>query len=281
MNKFLMNTAGDGSGAGAGSTPPAASATPPTPTWTESLGDDLKGYVQTKGFKEPKDVVESYRNFEKLQGVPKERLLQLPESLETGDMAAIWERLGKPKEAKEYKIEVPKELGDEKFNEWAKETFHKLNMPRGMAEGFINALSERQKGALLEMTDNKLAKVKADETALKKDWGQAFEQNSNIANQAAAKFGISKEELTSLGNSLGPAKAMKFLHKLGEGIGEASFVTGNTAPSGHMTPEQAKTQIRELIRDSDFHRRLSAGDVDAKARWDRLHKYAAPGDVAI
>lgn len=256
-------------------TPPA---TPPV-SWTASLDADTQTYVQTKGFKEPKDVIESYRNFEKLQGVPKERLLQLPESLEGDAMNPIWERLGAVKEAKEYKIEIPTEHGDDKFGEWTKEAFHKLKVPRAMAEGFANAFNERQAAILKADKEAFQQQVATEQASIKKEWGAAFEQNERIANQAATKFGLSKEEVTSLGVALGPAKAMKFLHKLGEGIGEAAFVDGNGARPGVYTPSQAQSEIKALIKDVDFARRLQAGDVDAKNKWNRLHQSAYQGEI--
>ena len=74
---------------------PAAPAAPAD--WTAGLPEEMKGYVQNKGFKDPSAVVESYRNFEKLMGVPQDRMIKLPEKAE--DKAAwdsIYNRLGRP-----------------------------------------------------------------------------------------------------------------------------------------------------------------------------------------
>ena len=254
----------------------------PTPQpWTASLDADLQGYVTTKGFKEPKDVVESYRNFEKLQGVPKERLLALPESLEGDAMNPVWERLGAVKEAKEYKFEIPKDHADEKFGEWTKEVFHKLKVPRSMAEKFAEEFNARQAAGLTEQQASLQARVQEEHNSLKKEWGGAYEQNESIANQAAQKFGLIKEDIEALGASMGPYKAMKFLHKLGQGIGEAPFVTNGQPGNQVPTPQQAQNEIKSLIKDTDFSRRLRAGDVDAKNKWDRLHKFAFQGEVSI
>ena len=254
-------------------TPPPGTL-PPAATWTDGMADDMKSYVTTKGFKEPKDVIESYRNFEKLQGVPKERLLALPESLEGDAMNPVWERLGAVKEAKEYKIEIPAEHIDDKFGEWTRDTFHKLKVPRGMAEGFAKAFNERQAQLLKTEKEGFASKVQEEQLAIKKEWGAAYAQNEGIANQAAKKFGLSKEDVIGLGVALGPAKAMKFLHKLGEGTGEATFVASNASPAGALTPNQAQLEIKALIKDTDFARRLQSGDVDAKNRWNKLHEFA-------
>lgn len=257
----------------------SSAATPPS--WTASLDADTQAYVTTKGFKEPKDVVDSYRNFEKLQGVPRERLVALPETLEGEAMNPIWEKLGAVKDAKEYKIDIPKELADEKFSDFVKETMHKLKVPRQMAEGFAKSFIERQTAFTAEeKVNNELASKQAHD-AIKKEWGAAYEQNEAIANQAATKFGMSKDQIAALGQSLGAAGAMKFLHKLGEGIGESKFFDGNTTREAAMTPAQARQEIKELQKDTDFSRRLASKDRDAVTRWNRLHQFASPGEMTI
>ena len=87
----------------------AAPSTPPS--WTTGFTDELKGYVDAKGFKDAQSVVESYRNFEKIKGVPQERLLTLPEKDEDPSWNDVWKRLGRPDQPKDYQLEVPKEFG--------------------------------------------------------------------------------------------------------------------------------------------------------------------------
>lgn len=247
-----------------------------TQSWTDGFDGDLKAYVQTKGFTDPKALADSYRNFEKLQGVPKERLVQLPESLQGEAMNPIWERLGAVKEAKELSIEIPKEFGDEKLADFMKDTFHKLKVPRAMAEGFAKEFVARQQGMMKTETENVQFEVKTQYEAVKKEWGTAFDKNQNIANAAANKFGLGVEEVKALGQAMGPAGALKFLHKLGAGLGEGTFVDGSGSGGDAKTPDQAKSEINGLIKDTDFQRRIKNGDVDAKKKWDRLHMQANP-----
>jgi len=62
--------------------------------WYAGIADEgLRGYVQTKGFKDPGALAESYRNLEKLQGVPQERLLKLPPG-ESVDIELQWTNQG-------------------------------------------------------------------------------------------------------------------------------------------------------------------------------------------
>ena len=91
---------GDG-GAGAGNTGAGAGA---PADWTSGFNDELKGYVTSKGFKDPASVLESYRNSEsligKLKGVGSDRIIGLPEKADAPEWKDNWNKLGTPKEAK-------------------------------------------------------------------------------------------------------------------------------------------------------------------------------------
>ncbi len=278
--------AATGPAATMGITPaPAAAATPPAQAapqdWTTGLPDDMKGYVQTKGFKDPAAVLESYRNFEKLQGVPQDRLLKLPESMDTPEGRAIWERLGAPKDAKEYKLDIPKEIGDEKLAEWAAGEFHKLGVPKGMAEGFVKAWNDRAMADMKTAQEQQQLQITNANNTLQKEWGSAFDQNKNIADAAARAIGMTPEEVKAFGQALGPEKAMKYLHKLGLATGEHAFVTGQSAGNGIMTPDQAKGRIKDLIADKAFGTKLNSGDAEAKRQWQTAHEMAYPGEISI
>lgn len=278
--------AAGGTGTPAAAAPPAAAppATPPQATgteWTSGLSDDLKGFVQTKGFQAPKDVIESFRNLEKLMGVPQERIVKLPDNMDGPEARAIWERLGAPKDAKEYNLEVPPEIGDKALAEWAAGEFHKLGMPRKMAEGFIKAWNEKMVGTHKANQEAHTLAIKQAGDALQKEWGAAFEQNKNIADAAARKLEMSKDEIAGLTAALGPEKTMKALYKLGLATGEHSFIMGQPAATGVMTPEQARHRIKELTTDRDFVGRLTRGDAEAKRQWQTAHEMAYPGDMHL
>ncbi len=261
--------AGDGSGAGAAGAAPQ--------DWTTGFNDETKSYIQTKGFKNPVEVIESYRNFEKLQGVPQDRLLKLPENMDTPEGRAIFEKLGLPKEAKEYGIKIAAEHGDEAFVNWLQDTAHKSGMTRSQALGLAKSWEERMGGLTKAQADQRALQLKDAETSLKKEWGSAFEQNKGLADAGAKALGLGEAEVRALGASLGPDKAMLLLHKMALKSGEAEFIRGGNANGGINTPIAAQTKINELINDEGFRNRLSKGDAAARAEWDKLNQEAAPG----
>lgn len=249
--------------------------------WTTGLNDEYKSYVQTKGFKAPQDVLESYRNYEKLQGVPQERLLKLPENLDSPEGRALFERLGAPKEAKEYNIEIPKENGDPKLAEFMRETFFKNGVTKKQAEGIVKAWNETQGASIQQMMAAKTAESAAQAEKLKTDWGQAYDQNLNISRQAVQNLGWKKEQIDALQGSLGYDGVMKLLHTLGTATGEHQFVGGKSGGGMMHSTESAQAKIAELISDKSFTARLNAKDVDAIKQWDQLHQAAYPGTISL
>ena len=264
--------------------PPAAPAAPAaaanTPSWTEGMADDLKGYVELKQFKDPASLVDSYRNLEKLTGAPKERLLKLPEKEDAPEWGEIYGRLGRPAKPEEYKLPLP-QGADPEFAKQASSWFHEAGISQKQAEKitakwneFVGNTQATQQAAGHEA-------MAAQDKELQKEWGAAYAKNNMIVDNVAKKFNIDDATLKQLGASMGYQKAMKFLHSLGEGLGEANFITGsgNQNFGGQMTPTAAMARISELRGDTAFVAKYAAGDASAKAEMERLHKMAYPDPV--
>lgn len=239
--------------------------------WTTGLNDELKGFVQNKGFKDPGMALESYRNLEKLMGAPKERLLKLPEKADDPAWNDVYGRLGRPEKAQDYGIK-----GDEKFVSWAQENFHKLGLSKTQAEKLVenwgNFTGEQEKARL----DASQAKAAEEDKALKNKWGQAYEKHTAIAKQAVKEFGMTAEAIDKLESAMGYTGVMELMYNIGSKLGEPSFVAGGNKGGGFnvMSPEAAKSEINSLRSDPDFVRRYTNNDAEARAKMIHLHKMA-------
>ena len=280
---FEGEPAAGGAGAAPPATPPPSLGGAPAPQdWTSSFNDDQKGWVQNKGYRGPNDLVDAYRSLETFHGVPKERLLKLPEKMDDQSMGEIYDRLGRPKEAKEYDIKPleGQEL-DQKFSEQARGWFHSLGLSKKQGDALAARWNEYQNGIVKSVTEAENAKISQEVEGLKKEWGKAYDQNSNIVERAAKTFGMSDQQLLGLKQALGPAGAMKFLHQVGSKLGEDTYVGPDGKQGGFgsvLTPLGAQTRIKELSKDQGFRKRLMAKDVEALAEWDRLHDQAYAQD---
>lgn len=266
------------SGAAAPSTAAAATAstvsTGATTDWTSGLNEEVKGYVTKKGFKDPAMVLDSYVQLEKLIGVPKERLLKLPEK---ADDAAGWneihDRLGRPKTAKEYGIKSE----DAAFVDWAQTTFHELGLSKAQGEKLIEKFGGFAKAQQSVSEGAKQAEFTKQDGSLKSDWGAAYDQNINVGKRAVAELGIDAPTIDKLEAAMGFAGVMKLFHKLGSQVGESTFHNGSGTPpkfNGAMTPAQALARIQALRQDNTFVTKFINGGADEKAEMAQLHEWA-------
>ncbi len=268
-------------------TPPApapAAASPPSGAggeWTSGFSDEMKGFVQNKGWKNVQEVADSYKNLEKALGVPKERLLHLPESMDAPEAQAVWEKLGKPKTAKDYQLKVPEKGGDPKLAEWAGDIFHKSNLTSTQAQAVMNAWNERQVAVAAQTIENQKIALAQNTEKLKTEWGAAYEKNMNLAKSGAIALELDAAAIDLLGNAIGTEKLFKQLSKIGAGVGEASFISGRPAADGTVTPEQARSELKGLFDDKVWAQKYLAGDSEARKRMEHLQKMANPGEMRL
>ncbi len=245
--------------------------TPQATEWTSGLSDDSKAYVQTKGFKDPSAVLESYRNLEKLVGV-KEKLLQVPDDLsDAKSMDAVWNRLGRPEKPDGYGFKAP-EGGNEKFVNWASENFHKLGLNTNQAKQLFEAYDSFAASEMKAADDAQLAANEKFKSELQTKWGAAFEQNVSIAKQAASEFGIDAETMTKMEQVVGPAKIIELMYSIGTKIGEGDYISGSSGSKKALTPAQASMRKSELMSDTEWVKRYLNGGAQENNELQSLLK---------
>lgn len=269
----------DGSTAAALATPPAA-AVPPIagPNWLEGADELRIGYVQNKGWKEPGQLLDSYMALEKTFGADKAgRTVILPgEKAEPAEVAAFYEKLGRPAEAKDYKVDVPTGYPAE-FADGFKAKAHELGLTAKQVEGIAAWNNETVGGMSAARQNQTVEAFNADVGALKTEWGAAHDQNVVIARNAASALGWDAGTIDKLSGVLGHKGTMAMLHQIGSKTGESDFVAGNgTNFGGAKTPAQAKAEIQTLRSDKAFTTKLMNKDADSLAKWQQLHNFAYP-----
>jgi len=256
----------------AASVPTATTQTEAPKTWLDGLTPELKGYAEIKGFKTEAQVLESYRNFEKFKGVPQERLLTLPDSEDAALWEPVYQKLGKPATKEDYGIKT----GDEKFDGFAKELFHKTNLSKKQAETVLKEYEVFAQAQEQEYLNQNKVKVESEKTELKKEWGMAYDSKIEVAKVAAKSFGLDGDTVDKLESVMGHKKTMDFLAQIGSKIGEHDFVSGKTAGFQPLTPQGAQAKISQLMSDKSFYNRYTTGDKAAKQEFEQLHKMAFP-----
>ncbi len=282
---FLMAEAGgDGGTGGTGGTGTGATGATEKP-WTEGFDADTLGYVTNKQWSGPADVLKSYRNLEKLHGVPAEKLVKVPDPEDVEGWKQAYQRLGAPDTADKYDIPLPKEGGDEAYAKWARETFHGAGLNVRQAKAVVEAHNKYMAEHAAAQATKYQESVAADEAALKGEWKADYEANMAAAKRAAAAFGWTGETIDKLEKALGYPALMKMAHEMGKRLGtDDGFVEGDGGNGGGGTPSSsagAIARIAELRKDKAFCARFAAGDAEAKAEMKRLHAVAYPGDTQL
>jgi hypothetical protein len=257
---------------------------PPTSNWMETITPEQKGFVESKGFANPGAVVDSYKNLESLKGVPEERLLKLPEKSYADDpeaWAPVFAKMGRPENAEGYDV-TPFDTDDAseaKVLEWAKTTFHKLNMSKAQGEGFIKEWNEMNMAKRTEMDEEANTKNFDLERALRTKWGLGYEKNRNTAVQAYKHFKLDDATFAKIEGVMGGTGAMEFFHSIGVAVGEGKFIQG-AAGADFKSPEQANFELSQLSNDTEFMKKFAKGDSEALRKHSDLIKMANPEHAA-
>ena len=238
----------------------------------------MKNFATVKQWKDPMEAVRSNMNMEKLIGLPQDQLLRLPKAdADAAEWGKVFDRLGRPKTAEEYKL--PTIEGDD--GSYAKEVqnwMHEAGLTPKQAQSLAAAQNKYVKSMQTGQQESSRVQVQAELDTLKKEQGAAFDKFIQVAQGAAREFGISKDTIDSLEKAMGFAGVMRFMNALGAKIGDPKFVSGdgNSGFNGTMAPAQAQAQLSALKGDPGFVTKYLNGDVEARARMENLTKMAFP-----
>lgn len=238
-------------------------------SWLDSLGDH-KGYVENKGWKDPATVVESYRNLEKLRGVPQERLLTLPEDMsEDGALDDVFDRLGRPEAADKYTNAIGDEYADDTFKA-AAERAHNL----GLTDKQFAGMQEWMKESFEALDARRTEEV----DGAFNDWSQAnpaaLQNVQRMLKAVGADAGAVDAALQG-----DKAQLFNMLGKVASRMGESEVVQGDGDPEFGMTPTAAQAKIDQLLADKTFTEGYFNQNAKVRApymaRMEKLQKIAA------
>lgn len=276
-------TNGANAAAGAG-----AAAAPASFDWgTLTLDPEVKSLVSDRQWKTPNDAIKSYQNLEKLTGVPPDQMLKLPKGDDPAAWNEVWNRLGRPAKAEDYKIPLPE--GDKgEFAKVAANWFHEAGLTQAGATKLATKWNEFQAAQMQANTEALAARDLKEVGELKAEWATDYDKHAAIVDKAAETFGMTPEQLAALKQSMGPKAAMNFMRNIGSklGIEDPNFVKGD-GPTGftNMSPQQAQEEMTRLRKDKLFAQEFNSPDPrvksEARAKMNRLAIIAAPGHTVV
>ena len=251
--------------------------------WYDGADADTIGYIQNKKWdaETPLKVVESYRNLEKYHGVPADQLIKIPKADDATAWDAVYAKLGRPESPDKYGfdtlsvpegIEIDKNLIG-KFDA----IFHKTGATPAQRNAIINAYMQEE-AAFAQEHNAKLEQEKAIQVnALKKEWGDKFDERVVLAKRAFKAFlpeGVDKEQVAeALEASLGTAVVAKLFANLAERLGEDKFHDdgGNDTAGFGYSREQAINDKNSLVKEIGADPgRLAAYNKGSGADYEKM-----------
>jgi hypothetical protein len=258
--------------------PAPASDPAPAPAWHEAAGldADTVGWLTTNNAHTDANAAlkfasgEARRYQTQFGGVPSSRLVTIPENLaEAGALRPIYERLGAPKEATGYDFSNLKFSDgsdvDATFTDWIRGQAFEHGLSASAANQIAGSFVKFLETGDASETAERTAALAGEKDSLAKSWGPNFQANHFLAQQGAAKLGITPEEVAALESVVGYAKVMEAMRRVGESTSEARFVQNqNPANPGTFTREQAVARKNELMADAAWNQRYLNGGTGSK-----------------
>jgi hypothetical protein len=259
--------------------PPAAPppGAPPPAAWHTGIDAEFIGHAQNKGWKldDPKEAfvaaTKQARELERHFGVPADRLVKLPApDAKPEDIRAYYERIGAPKEAKDYDLAAIK---DAAIADSLRATMYERGVPKDAAAAVAASVAKALESKT--STDNTLmtAKLAEQKAKLTQNWGDKFAFNQLQAMEGARKLGIAPEAVAALEGVIGYDQVMEAMRKIGANTKEDTFVErGAGGPTGDVTTrEGAVARKQELMADLAWGDRYLKGGAAEAREMTRLN----------
>jgi hypothetical protein len=266
---------------------PAAEAAAPA-DWTGTLAPELKALAVHKGWRAPADALRSYAHLERAFGADK---VALPgKDAKPEDWDALYARLGRPPAPEQYDLaDVARPEG----MPWNAEgeramlrEMHAAGLSNRQARHLLSKYAEMQGGAWSAATSQGARRVEEARAALRRDWGAAYDEKSDMANRAfRLAFGDGLDEARQLrladGSFLGDHPALVYAFaRLGESLAEHPMAGAKGGRHLTATPEEARAEISRMHGEPATMRALTDRAhpeyAVMVAKRDRLYRLAYP-----
>lgn len=188
---------------------------------------------------------------------------------------SLWSKLGKPKDAKEYE---PPKVDDVEFKPEEIDALRTIATKRGYTK---KQFTQLVKDVAAEKTANAKA-LYEQRAALKKEFGFAFDEKLAAFVDVAEKTGAPPPLLAAIKNGTIDTTTAKWLDGLAKSLGAEGGEVRKQGDggSGKLTPEEARLQVAEILKNPDYLRKRDPMVHEAlKAKLAKLMPYAYPEDA--
>lgn len=253
-------------------------------SWRDSLPDDMRNHPAIQDFKDITGLTKSYLSQQELIGADR---IAIPKEDDTEGWAKLYNKLGRPEKSESYEYTKPAGSEgltfDEDLVKQYQAKFHELGLTKKQGEAIFKLYNDNVVSKIQNLAADGEKRRNDAISVLKAEWGQAYDQNINIARNVIKDLGdedlIPFLEETGLGND---PRLIKIFYNIATKTSEDSFRQGGNGGSFLNTPEQAKAKITQLHNDEKFMQAYNTKQHpehnDAVKRMAALFEQAYPGE---
>lgn len=250
--------------------PTTGNSTSTTPSWIDSLPEDIKGHASLKNFSDVGSLAKSYVHAQQLMG--KKGVIVPTEKSSDEEWQSFYKELGVP-EVDKYSLEAPKDkaVNEELLNKFKAEAAKNGLLPK-QAQKMFDFLIGTEEEQMKSASESKAQFAEKSIGALKQEWGEAFDKKVDYARRAVNEFGGDelKQALKNAGLDNHPALVKAFA-KAGAFIKEDSL-KGDGHRNMSQTPEEIKREISEIMQDPSYSDKMHGNHLKTFNKVADLYK---------
>lgn len=234
---------------------PAAEPTPapqvsPREQFIQSLPEEYRQDPVFANFDSWDGVAKSYANAAKLVGMDKNQIIALPKENTPEAMAPIWDKLGRPQDAKGYEIEQYKEaLPQEVLGKYA-DLAHKSGISKSAFQALVGEFVNESVAGQKLMEEQQEQQVQQWQAEVKKEFGAAYDDKLNFARKAVESFGLS-EVIQQNSTMFEHPAIIKAFAAIGEKTSEGTVLSNGSVSHGKLSPNEAKMELAKFQSDEN------------------------------
>lgn len=238
---------------------------PPEPSWKDSLPEEIRGHktladvadvgslakqfidaqaamgtsIRIPGPEAGTEAIQAFHTklSDKVPG-----LIPTPNPDSEEQMGALYDRMGRPKEAIGY--EHPDGVDPTQMADFAA-LAHGLGLTKTQYKGMLTELVKHTQTEHEATTEE----FNANSRALKQEWGIVYEDNLQLVNSVMKGTGAPKEMLELAADNKLPATSIKWLYNIGKQLGTEGINFQKDESTTRLAPLEAKARAEEMIND--------------------------------
>lgn len=232
------------------------------PSFLDLLPEDMRVDTTFSKFKDVGGLAKSYKNLETMMSADKNDLFRIPKD---GDLAEVYNRLGRPESADKYRSEafnndkVKQFFNEETANSY-KELFHEHGASQELYDTLMQKYVSEFSGDIDQMTTQRNERLAKNHQSVKEMLGDAYDSRIQIIDSFFEKYG--GEDFSKVVDAhpevfSDPAVVKLFAEIAPQFTEDSGFKGGERANSGGMTPAEINMKIAELEGNPEAFKALS------------------------